>query len=96
MTRRRYKPEFKKEAARMIIIDGTPVSEVSKLLGVPSGMLYSWKRQYLSELGSGAPSGAPDPNAMADEIARLRKELAQTKVMNEILKKTVGYFSKVD
>jgi len=69
----------------MIIIDGTPVSEVSKLLGVPSGMLYSWKRQYLS-----------DPNAMADEIARLRKELAQTKVMNEILKKTVGYFSKVE
>jgi len=33
---------------------------------------------------------------MADEIARLRKELAQTKVMNEILKKTVGYFSKVE
>ena len=80
----------------MIIIDGTPVSEVSNLLGVPSGMLYSWKRLYLSELGSGAPSGAPDPNAMAEEIARLRKELAQTKVINEILKKTVGYFSKVD
>jgi len=32
MTRSRYKPELKKEAAQMIIIDGTPVSEVSKLL----------------------------------------------------------------
>ncbi len=28
MTRRRYTAEFKKEAAQMIIIDGTPVLEV--------------------------------------------------------------------
>ncbi len=40
MTRRRYTAEFKKEAARMIIIDGTPVLEVAQQLGVGSQMLY--------------------------------------------------------
>jgi len=43
MTRRRYTAEFKKEAARMIIIDGTPVLEVAQQLGVGSQMLYRWK-----------------------------------------------------
>ena len=71
----------------MIIIDGTPVSEVSKLLGVSPSLLYNWKRRSLSELGSSAPAGADDPNAMAEELARIRKELVQTKVINEILKK---------
>ena len=42
MTRRRYTAEFKKEAARMILIDGTPVREVSEQLGVPEGVLYNW------------------------------------------------------
>jgi transposase-like protein len=31
---------------------------------------------------------------MAAEIADLRKELAKSKRMNEILKKTVGFFSQ--
>jgi hypothetical protein len=33
---------------------------------------------------------------MAAEMAQLRKELAKQKRMNEILKKTVGYFSAED
>jgi transposase-like protein len=33
---------------------------------------------------------------MAEELTTLRKELAKSRRMNEILKKTVGYFSKDD
>jgi transposase len=96
MTRRRYTAEFKKEAARIMIIDGTPVLEVSKQLGVSSQMLYRWKQEHLDELEVQAPCGAPSPKAMAEELAELRKELAKSRRMNEILKKTVGYFSKDD
>jgi transposase-like protein len=39
MKKRRYTAEFKKEAAKMIIIDGTPVREVYEQLGVPEGVL---------------------------------------------------------
>ena len=94
MARRRYTIEFKKEAARMIIIEGTPVKEVSEQLGVHPGMLYNWKSQFLEELESQSPSGSPSPAAMASELVSLRKELAKSRMMNEILKKTVGYFSK--
>ena len=96
MTRRRYTAEFKKEAARMIIIDGTPVQEVADQLGVGSQMLYRWKQEHLDELEIHRNPGAPSPKAMAEELAELRKELAKSRRMNEILKKTVGYFSKDD
>jgi len=96
MTRRRYTAEFKKEAARMIIIDGTPVLEVAQQLGIGSQMLYRWKQEHLDELEIHTTPGAPSPKAMAEELAELRKELAKSRRMNEILKKTVGYFSKDD
>jgi transposase len=44
-------------------------------------------------LEENAPEGAQSPKAMAEELAQLRKELAKQKRMNEILKKTVGFFS---
>ncbi|MBC2600540.1 transposase, partial [Puniceicoccus vermicola] len=90
---RRYTAEFKKEAVKMIIIEGTPVKEVSEQLGVPEGMLYSWRKKHLDDLEAEAPEGAQSPKAMAEELAQVRKELAKQKRMNEILKKTVGYFS---
>jgi len=96
MKKRRYSAEFKKEAATMIIIDGVSVNEVSEQLGVASGLLYSWKQKHLDELEAEAPEGGQSPKAMAEELAQLRKELAKQKRMNEILKKTVGYFSKDD
>jgi len=96
MTRRRYTAEFKKEAARMIIIDGTPIQEVADQLGVCSQMLYRWKQEHLDDLEIQTNPGAPSPKAMAEELAELRKELAKSRRMNEILKKTVGYFSKND
>ena len=94
MTRRRYTTEFKKEAVRLIIIEGESVKEVSEQLGINRGMLYNWKSQYLEELEGQSPAGSPSPKAMEQELASLRKELAKSRMMNEILKKTVGYFSK--
>lgn len=96
MRKKRYTAEFKREASKMIIVDGTPVREVSVQLGVPEGVLYNWKKKHLEELEGSVPTGAQSPKAMADELAQLRKELAKQKRMNEILKKTVGYFSNVD
>lgn len=94
MTRQRYTTEFKKEAVRLIIMEGSPVKEVSEQLGINRGMLYNWKTKYLEELEWQSAEDAPSPKAMSQELASLRKELAKSRMMNEILKKTVGYFSK--
>ena len=57
-------------------------------------MLYRWNQQHRDELEASKPEGAQSPKEMAAEIADLRKPLAKSQRMNEILKKTVGYFSK--
>lgn len=93
MKRQRYTAEFKEEAVKLILIDGTPVKEVSQRLGVPEGVLYSWKQKHLDQLEADTPEGTQSPKEMATELAQLRKALAKERRMNEILKKTVGYFS---
>ncbi|MGJ8639362.1 MAG: transposase [Opitutaceae bacterium] len=94
MKKRKFTAEFKQDAARQIIIEGVAVKEVSERLGVPVGQLYRWKSEHIEELEANNPSSAPSPKKMAAEIAELRKELAKSKRMNEILKKTVGFFSQ--
>lgn len=94
MKRRKFSSEYKQEAARLLIIDGLSAKEVSEQLGVPQNLLYRWKRDHIDELEASKPAGAQSPKEMAAEIELLRKQLAKSKRMNEILKKTVGYFSK--
>lgn len=94
MKRRKYTAEFKREAARMMIIDGQTASEVAAQLGVNTNQLYRWKREHLDRLEASTPPSHGSPTEMAAEIDRLRKELARSGRINEILKKTVGYFAK--
>jgi transposase len=94
MKKQRYTTEFKNEAVKIILIDGVSVKEASEQLGVPEGVLYSWRQKHLDELESRAPEGSQSPKAMAAELADLRKQLAKSRRMNEILKKTVSYFSE--
>lgn len=93
--RQKYTEEFRKEAARLMIMDGLSAPEVSEKLGVNTGLLYRWKKNHLNELG-GSAIKADDltPTEMATELDRVRKQLAREKRMNEILKKTVGYFAR--
>ena len=96
MQNRHYTAEFKKEAAKMLIIDGVSVKEVSQQLGVSTKVLYVWRQKYLNEMEAGSPEGSVSAKALVAENAELRKQLAKSQRMNAILKKTVGYFSVED
>lgn len=97
MERTRYSAEFKKEAVRLMVLDGLSASDVGKRLGVNPGQLYKWKQVHLADLEKDAQAKSQaSPKEMSAEIDRLRKELARSERINEILKKTVGYFSKDD
>ena len=95
MRKKRYSPEFKREAARLMIIEGVNVSEAAERLGVNVSLLYRWKQEHLEEQDA-AKAGKPAVGAveMAAEIEDLRKRLAKAERINEILKKTVSYFAK--
>lgn len=95
MGKRRYSIEFKKEAVKLMILDGLSASEVSTKLGVNTNQLYRWKRLYLDDQqGDDTSKQSSSPKEMAAEIDRLRKELRRAEQINQILKKTVGYFAK--
>ena len=95
MRKKRYSAEFKREDARLMIIEGVNVSEAAERLGVNVSLLYRWKQEHLEEQDA-AKTDRPAVGAveMAAEIEDLRKRLAKAERINEILKKTVSYFAK--
>lgn len=94
MKRQRYTAEFKRDAVQMLIMEGQPASETSSKLGININMLHRWKREHLDSMEASSEPGHGTPAEMAAEIDRLRKELARSGRINEILKKTVGFFAK--
>lgn len=87
MKKQKYGLEFKREAVKLILIDGLSVKEVSDQLGVRSNILYRWKQEHLDALEAQQSEGAQSPKELAAELTSVRKELAKQKRMNEILKK---------
>jgi len=88
--RKRYTEEFKKEAARMVIMEGMGVPEVAEKLGVSSVLIYRWKDAYLNEMGGSGDDGEMNAQDLAAELDRVRKKLAKAERINEILKKNGG------
>jgi len=66
--RRKFTPEFKDEAVKMVIESSRPIAEVAREIQVNEGTLGSWVNKYRVEhvddetaavdLGAGAPAGA--------------------------------------
>lgn len=95
MQKKRYTAEFKREAARLMILEGERAPEVAEKLGVKTGLLYRWKNEHLAELdATTAGKSGSKATQMSAEIDQLRKQLARERRINEILKKTVSYFAK--
>lgn len=72
---------------------GNAVATVAQDLGVHESVLRRW----IKEFGSGPADKAserPLKNAQAQEIERLKRELARVKMERDIIKKALGYFAK--
>jgi len=91
--RRRFSREFKEEAVRLVTEGRRPISEVARNLGVHENSLYRWVRQH-AEDPAGCFPGKGHLKPADEELARLRRELADMKEEREILKKALAIFSK--
>jgi transposase len=93
---RRYTDEFKVEAVKLGESIGG--NQAAKRLGIPESSLWNWIK--LSRAGKlKAAGGAPvtlkhSVSELEAENARLRRELASTKLDLEIVKKAAAYFAK--
>jgi transposase len=87
VTRKRYTAEFKAQAVNLVAL-GKPVAEVAQDLGIGSSILYGWVRKggQPAQLGSAGGRAAGEVSE-ADELRRLRRELAHLRLENDILKK---------
>ena len=89
--RRRFSPEYKDEAVRMVIETGRPIAEVARDLGINEGTLGNWAKLYRE-----AHAGE-DPPVSVPERARLReleRENRELRLQNDFLKKVSAFFAK--
>ncbi len=91
--RKRFSPEFKREAVRLAEESNKPKTVVAQELGLRVNQIYKWKRQIEAK-GDKAFPGQGQQRSLEAENARLRRELATAKEEVEILKKAAAYFAK--
>ena len=89
-SRKKYTPEYRQEAARLVIESGRPIAHVAKEISVSATILGRWVK--LERERQGSVDGRSDADIRA-ENARLRRELAEAKMDNEFLSKATAFFA---
>jgi transposase len=89
-TRRKYTPEFKEEAVKLITEQGYTFAEAGRNLGVNPNLISKWKKEI--EGVSGSELTAANTVSIQAELKRLRKENKQLRMEREILKKAAAFF----
>jgi transposase len=70
---------------------------LAKEMDITPKLLYRWRNEFSAKQGSSFPgNGKVILTESEQELARLRKELRDTQLERDILKKAVGIFSKSD
>jgi transposase len=89
--RRRFDPDFRAGAVRIVKESGRPIAHVARDLGINEGTLANW-------VARDRQATAPAPGALAEderaELARLRKENAELAMERDVLKRSVALWVK--
>ncbi|MCM3908299.1 IS3 family transposase [Trueperella bernardiae] len=83
--RKKYTPEYRREAANLVIESQRPIAHVAREIGVAPGLLGKWVKDEKQRRGSSDGLSETDLRA---EVARLRRELAEARLDNEFLFKS--------
>jgi transposase len=92
-TRRKYSREFKVEAAKLSSNSDKSVEEIAESLGISQSSLNRWRKEYGTDPEQAFPSNG-HLKGRDEEMVRLKKELKQAQMENEILKKAVAIFTR--
>lgn len=88
---RKFSPEFRDEAVRLVIEASRPIAQVARELGLNEGTLGNWVTQYRAEHADDEPPLTVSERTRLSEAERLLREL---RMENEFLKKAAAYFAR--
>ena len=89
--RRRYSPEFKREAIALTRQPGVSCRQVALEIGINPNLLTRWRREA-DESTDKAFRGSGSPRD--EEVAGLKRELARVKKERDFLREAATFFAK--
>jgi transposase-like protein len=89
--RRKYTPEYREEAVKMVIETSRPIAVVARELGIVEGTLGNWVNAYRREHAGDEPPMSISDRARLKELERENREL---RMQTEFLKKAAAYFAQ--
>ena|SRR6476469_1937835 len=90
-TRRRFDPEFRAGAVRIVQETKKPIAVVARDLGINEGTLANWVNKDIERR---LPSNGGVSESEREELARLRRENAELAMERDVLKRSVVLWVK--
>jgi transposase len=87
---RKFSPEFREEAARMVVETSRAIAEVARELGISETSPGNWVRAYREAHAGDEPPLQLSERARLRELERENREL---RLKNEFLSKAAAYFA---
>ena len=89
--RRKFSPEFRDEAVKMVIESSRAIAEVAREIQVNEGTLGNWVNKYRVEHADEEPPLSVSDRARLRELERENREL---KMKAEFLGKAAAFFAQ--
>ena len=89
--RRKFSPEFKDEAVKMVIESSRAIAEVAREIQVNEGTLGNWVNKYRVEHADEEPPLSVSDRARLRELERENRELS---MKAEFLGKAAAFFAQ--
>jgi transposase len=94
MARKKYSKEYKETAVALSERENKTVEETAVELGIRGDTLRRWRQEEREAQKRGLQAFPGNGNPKDEELVRLRKEVANLRETNEILKKAAVIFAQ--